>query len=194
LAGGRSSRLGGRDKALTRLGRGRTLIEEVVGRLGFIEEIIVATSDEKRASIYGRVTGVKVVVDSYPGILGGILSGLRGLSAEEVFITGVDMPLLSKRIILRQFECLYGFEAVVPRHSNGFLEPLHSVVRRIPALGVLERLGSSEIVRVARLFKGMNTRYLPVSELRALDPQLESFTNVNDRETLERVLKRISDS
>lgn len=175
---------------MLRVGRGKTLIEEVVGRLGFLKEVVISTSDAERASKYSNITGLRAVVDSYPGILGGLLSGLRTLSAEEVFVAGVDMPLLRRTVILHQFGSLQGFEAVVPKHPNGFIEPLHAAIRRTPSVAVLERLRSSRIVRVSELFKALDTRYLPVSELRSLDPQLESFTNVNDEETLRRVLAK----
>lgn len=58
LAGGESRRFGGVDKALLDLGRGRTLMEEVSGRLAFLDELIISTSSRERADRYTELTGI----------------------------------------------------------------------------------------------------------------------------------------
>jgi molybdopterin-guanine dinucleotide biosynthesis protein A len=37
------------------------------------------------------------------------------------------------------------------------------------------------------MIRSINTRYVPVSELRAFDPELRSFTNINKLEDLKRI-------
>lgn len=189
LAGGESRRFGGRDKSLLRVTNGRSLLAEVAHRLGFLDELVVSTSSEERATVYSRITGSRAVVDRYPGILGGMLAGLESMSSGMVFVAAVDMPLLRRSVIERQFSMVAGHDAVVPHHPNGFLEPLHLVVTRDPAVSALNSLCSCGVRKVARLFDEIDTLYLPVESLRDLDPKLESFTNVNDQRTLARVLK-----
>jgi molybdopterin-guanine dinucleotide biosynthesis protein A len=180
LAGGGAKRFGGIDKSLARAGNGRTFLEEVAMRLSFLDELVVATSDSSRAVRYHRLTGVRAIVDGHPGILGGILAGLESLSAEEVFLAAVDMPLLRPDVIRRQFDALQGWDVVVPLHPNGFIEPLHVVLKRAPSIDALRILCGRGERKVSRLFDGLRTNYLPVELLRELDPELECFTNIND--------------
>jgi molybdopterin-guanine dinucleotide biosynthesis protein A len=184
LAGGKSKRFGGVDKALLDLGGGRTLLEEVAMRLVFLDELIISTSNRDRADRYSELTGIKSCIDCSPGILGGILAGSRQIDSEYVFVTAADMPLLRRDVIEHQFSLVDGFQAVVPIYPNGFIEPLHVVLERAPAIGVLRGICERGERKVSRLFDSLKTLYLPVDDFSEIDPELESFTNVNDLEKL----------
>jgi len=190
LAGGKSRRFGGVDKALLDFGGGRTLLEEVVRSLEFLDELVISTSTVDRADRYSKLTGVHSCVDCAPGILGGILAGSRDIKSERVFITAADMPFLSSDVIELQFSLASEYQAVVPRHPNGFIEPLHVVVERVPAIGVLERICTRGERKVSRLFDSLRTRYVPVEEFAGLDPGLETFTNVNDLKRFKEITSR----
>ncbi len=192
LAGGSSSRFHGLDKALLDLGNGRTLLEEVAARLEFLDEVVISTSSAERAHRYHRLTGLNAVVDEYQGILGGVLAGCRALDCREVLVVGVDMPFLKREVIDCEFAAMRGYQAVVPTHPNGFLEPLHSILSRTPALGPLEAICRSGVRRVSRLFETLNTYYMPVEAIRLIDPRLDCFTNVNDERSLGSVLARLA--
>lgn len=194
LAGGKSSRFNGIDKSLLDLGNGRTLVEEVAGRLEFLDETVISTSSDERADSYRRLTGLNAVVDEYPGILGGILSGCRALGAPEVLVVGVDMPLLKREVIECQFSAMQGYDAVVPRHPNGFIEPLHSTLDRASVLDPLKAICESGTRRVSELFDLVRTYYLPVEAIRPIDPGLDCFTNVNDEQMLGSILLKLKHS
>lgn len=194
LAGGSSSRFNGLDKSLLDLGNGRTLVQEVAGRLKFLGETVISTSSDERADSYRRMTGLKAVVDDYPGILGGILSGCRVLRAAEVLVVGVDMPFLKREVIECQFSAMHGYDAVVPRYPNGYIEPLHSTLERASVMEPLRTICESRVRRVSRLFDLVRTYYMPVEVIRALDPGLDCFTNVNDERTLRSILPKLEHS
>jgi len=83
LAGGRSRRMGGTDKALLQLG-GETLLERAVARLApqVSDTVISANGDLSRFASYGR----PVVADSasdHSGPLAGILAGLEWVAANR---------------------------------------------------------------------------------------------------------------
>lgn len=84
LAGGRSSRMGGCDKALLRLG-GASLAARAVDRLA-PQVSRLALSGNGHAAAYG-LAGIDVIADaddSRSGPLAGILSGLRWAAALEI--------------------------------------------------------------------------------------------------------------
>jgi molybdopterin-guanine dinucleotide biosynthesis protein A len=64
------------------------------------------------------------------------------------------------------------------------LEPLHAVYRRPALLAYLE---SHTSLSLRAMVQSLNTRYVPVDELRAFDPQLRTFTNINNLEELEHI-------
>jgi molybdopterin-guanine dinucleotide biosynthesis protein A len=64
------------------------------------------------------------------------------------------------------------------------LEPLHAVYRRNALLGYLESHAS---LSLRFMIRSLNTRYVPVEELRRFDPSLRTFTNINKLEELDRI-------
>ncbi|MDD1659900.1 MAG: molybdenum cofactor guanylyltransferase, partial [Methanomicrobiales archaeon] len=62
--------------------------------------------------------------------------------------------------------------------------PLHAVYRRQPLQAYLE---SHEHLSMRAMVRSMNARYLSIDEIRALDPDLLTFTNINKVEDLERI-------
>ena len=64
------------------------------------------------------------------------------------------------------------------------LEPLHAVYRRTALLAYLENHTS---LSLRTMIQTLNTRYIPVDELRAFDPDLMTFTNINKLEELEHI-------
>jgi molybdopterin-guanine dinucleotide biosynthesis protein A len=190
LAGGGARRFGGMDKSLARACNGRTFLEEVANRLRFLDELVIATSNRDRADRYCEISGVRAVVDGHPGILGGILAGLEALGTDEVFLAAVDMPLLRRDVIARQFDALPGWDVVVPLHPNGFIEPLHIVLRRAPSIDALRILCGRGERKVSRLFEELRANYMPVNLFKELDPELECFTNINDSEALRLLQER----
>jgi molybdopterin-guanine dinucleotide biosynthesis protein A len=64
------------------------------------------------------------------------------------------------------------------------IEPLHAVYRRS---ALLDYLRSHDSLSLRPMIRSINTRYIPVDELRPHDPALRTFTNINKLEDLERI-------
>jgi molybdopterin-guanine dinucleotide biosynthesis protein A len=64
------------------------------------------------------------------------------------------------------------------------IEPLHAVYRKSVLLHYLE---DHESYSLRPMIRSINTRYVPVEELRVFDPDLRTFTNINKLEDLERI-------
>src|SRR5262249_58953089 len=90
-AGGKSTRMGGRPKALMELG-GRPIIERVADVVRAVADdvLIVTNTPDLYASL-----GLPMVPDAFPdhGSLGGIYSRLRAAAGEAAFTGGCDMPV-----------------------------------------------------------------------------------------------------
>jgi molybdopterin-guanine dinucleotide biosynthesis protein A len=129
LAGGRSRRLG-TEKGLLLLGE-QSLIEHVCKCVyDATQEVIVAVGSRKQKGTYSRLLqGCSIVVDEVPhqGPLAGVWSGLKVTTGENVAIIGCDMPMISTKGLNILFERCAKHDAVIPRWSNGYIEPLYSV-------------------------------------------------------------------
>ena len=180
LAGGPSRRMG-RDKGLLQFG-GRPLIQAVLDAIRpLFPEIMIVCND---SALYGG-WAVPVVPDRIPakGPLGGVHGALCASRLPYIFCVACDMPFLNPDVIAHLCRLAPGYDAVVPRTDAGW-EPLHAVYGRA-CLPQVERMLRDDRLRVDALLGTVRVRPVDAEELRALDPGLRSFVNVNTPEALE---------
>lgn len=174
LAGGASRRMG-RDKAFLELG-GRPLIQIVIERMREVcDEVIIVADDV--ASYAGL--GVNVVPDRFHnvGVLGGLHAGLAAASHDLTLAVGCDMPFL-KPDLLRAFAVwAEGYDVALLRH-NGHVEPLHGAYRRT-CLRPIEAAIRAGRRRIVSFFPQVRVRTVTPEDVKPLDPDLNSFRNVN---------------
>lgn len=194
LAGGSGKRFGSYKPLFNILGL--TLLEHLEGRLGNLYEeiLVVVGTDAQRQQIQERLTQTKVVTDRIAGVgpLGGILTGAQQCHHKYCQILPVDSPLPARQILQQLLASAQGYDAVVPRWVDGRLEPLHAVYRTDTAAREAERLIEEGKHSVISLIESLcNVRYVDVDELRELDPDLDTFANVNTPEDLEKVIVKL---
>ena len=178
MAGGKSKRMG-QDKAWIELD-GEPLIKRVAIVLGQVaDEVIVVANEPRYASL-----GLRVVKDGYPegGALGGIATGVGAATHDTVLVAACDMPFLSANV----WRALLGHageaDVVIPRVGSE-LQPLHALYTKACVPHMARALAENRL-RVIAFFD--QVRVLPIEEpeLRAVDPTLRAFTNVNTPEEL----------
>ncbi len=178
LAGGASRRMG-RDKRLLPWdtdsdGRERSLLQSIAARLAEVSsDVIVVANDEP------DVSGARIVRDAFPGAgsLGGIYSGVVAADHGLTFVAGADMPFLDLGLVRHLVDRLGTADAVVPIIS-GRPEPLHAVYGR-SVLGPAKTLIEAGRLKIAGLFEDRAIVWVHENELRAIDPELASFRNLN---------------
>lgn len=165
LAGGRSRRFGS-DKVLARH-RGETFLDRSLRLMSsvFRNVVLVVNHPEKFLGI-----PVTVLTDEIPfqGPAGGIVTALRSIKNDGLFVIACDMPLLSPETILHLLKKDDGSPLVLYRYQDG-IEPLCAVYR-LPLLPVLE----------SRLRAGRRDLHSLVQETRLLKIQEIPFTGVSD--------------
>ncbi len=180
LAGGSSKRLS-IDKLLYPL-RGTPMILRVASTLARVEgvEKVVAVSSPWNASSLEEL-GLEILIDELLlGPASGIYVALRMFS--EIIVVAGDMPFVTSSAIERLVSaCPSGFDACLPRWSEGYLEPLCAVYRR-GFLKALERGFVEGTLSVQRIVKGCRHLAIPVEAV-FRDPRRE-LTNVNTLEDL----------
>jgi molybdopterin-guanine dinucleotide biosynthesis protein A len=181
LAGGQSRRMG-RDKAWLDLGDGVPLVRRVADVLSsFADELIIVARDERFAAL-----GHPLVPDRYgeAGAFGGIATAVAATRGELTAVAACDMPWPSAAVYRLLLETARGFDVVIPKIADEF-ETMHALYRRT-CLPAMERALARGDRRVISFFPDVRVRSVGAAELRAVDPELRSFTNLNTPADLER--------
>jgi molybdopterin-guanine dinucleotide biosynthesis protein A len=187
LAGGRSARMG-EPKAALRFGSA-TLLERVVGELksAFDDVVIVAAPSDDLPLADSRVTIVRDERE-YEGPVGALGRGLDAARCEIAFACSCDLPMLSARVASEMVTRLGEHDAVIAE-VGGILQPLHAVYRRRCA-AALRAMEARRELRLQAIAAEISTRRLSEAEMRAIDPELRSFVNINSPEDYRRALAR----
>lgn len=180
----------GQDKAWLDL-NGMPLVEHIARRvLPLADEIILSASDPApflplitRLSVPARITA-----DVFPaaGPLAGLHAGLRAAQHNLVFAVATDMPLIDRDLVRAMVALCGEADALIPRLRIPGMdepqpEPLHALYRKtcLPAIETVLSRGRRSMIS---FLPDVTVRYLDEDELRAVDPELRSFRNVNTPE------------
>jgi molybdopterin-guanine dinucleotide biosynthesis protein A len=187
IAGGAATRLGGLPKS-TLVVEGRSIAERLLEslRAAFPRVLVVANDAAPWAAL-----GVEVVPDVYRGAgpLAGVHAALVATAAHAgVVCVAGDMPFVAPPLLALLRDHAPEADAVVPRIA-GRAEPLLARWGRACLPVVDAQLAAGERA-VHAIFELVRTTWLDEPALRAVDPALRSFTNVNTPEDLRRLERR----
>ena len=189
LAGGRSKRMG-RSKALLEW-HGSTLVRRAVGLVARAVDgpVVVVRAPGQR--LPALPSGTEVAEDALParGPLQGMAAGFAAIGdrAEIVFVTGVDAPLLHPALVAHVVASLRPGDDVALPHARGFAQPLAAAYRAATVAPLVEQLLAEDSLATKALMRRCRVRRLDEAALladpavAALDPDLESLENLNDR-------------
>lgn len=181
LCGGRSTRMG-RDKGLLEW-EGRPLIVHAAELLqSMFQEVLLVAGDKKR---YAGLLNLPILGDRIAGLgpLGGIYTGLLASSNGWNFVLACDMPRVRPTLIaLLLSEIEEAYKVVVPR-VRGHFEPLLAFYHK-DCLPQIECLIAAGTLKPIELYALVPTKVVPQGRLRRVDPDLESFSNLNAPEDL----------
>ena len=180
VAGGRASRMGGRDKAFAAVGGEPIAVRTVRLFHTLFPQVVVATNRPERF----RGLAVDTVADRYPGSgpLAGIHAAMLATRHPHVFVAACDMPGLDARVIRFLLARIGSADAIVPRWE-GDVEPLHAVyaTRCVAAMDASLRAGRHAM---RDLLGRLQVDYVDERELREVGGAAASLTNVNTPEEL----------
>ncbi|HXJ83372.1 MAG TPA: molybdenum cofactor guanylyltransferase [Candidatus Methylomirabilis sp.] len=181
-AGGKSTRMGGRSKALMELG-GRRIIDRIIDVLRAVTEdlLIVTNTPDTFASL-----GLPMVADVFPdhGSLGGIYSGLKAASGAAAFTVACDMPFLRPEVARLVIDRAGLADVVVPL-SGGRPETLHACYAK-SCLQPIEARVKSGRLKIAGFFDEVRVLAIPEEEIARFGRPDVIFMNVNTPDELAR--------
>jgi len=179
LAGGKSSRYG-RNKAFVEVG-GIRLIERVIRVMRSVFPHLILITNSPHEYAYLQLPMVEDLIKGL-GPIGGIFTGLEAISDEAGFFVACDMPFLNSRLIHHMVSMRDDFDAVLPR-LGWKIEALHALYSKRCLPAIKEAIDKKEY-QIIKFFNKIQLRYLDEDEIRAYDPKLRCFFNVNRPEEL----------
>ena len=186
LVGGEARRANGMEKYFFTY-KGRTFLDRLIGSLEqVVDEIVLVARDPEQCRRFRGIDGIRCIADVRPGIgpIGGLHAGSLAAHGDLIFVSACDMPCIDPAVVSHLFDRIGDADAAIPRWNREMLEPLHAVYRRTTLLAYLE---SHESLSLRTMIWSLSSVFVPVEELRLLDPHLRTFTNINKIEDLERI-------
>lgn len=188
VAGGRGSRMG-RSKAMLDFG-GEPMLARIVTHLRrHIDDVVIVAAPESIENLRIEASVVRIIRDeiAFQGPADALRRGLKDVAGEIAFACSCDLPLLNADVAIALAAMLENFDAVIPE-IGGRIQPLHAVYRTrcADALEAIAARGEKRLVAIA---DAVNARVVGERELRAIDPELRSFFNVNTPDDYARALR-----
>jgi molybdopterin-guanine dinucleotide biosynthesis protein A len=188
LCGGQSARMG-RPKLSLPFG-GETLLGRVVRIVGGVVSpvVVVAAGEQELPALPSGTIVARDEIEAQ-GPLAGLAAGLSALRdrADVAYVSSCDVPLLEPRFIQAILDALGAHEVAVARDA-GRLHPLAAAYRMACEGRVREFLAAGRL-GLTQFVSQCDARIVEGTELRAVDPELQSLCNVNTPAEYEAALR-----
>jgi molybdopterin-guanine dinucleotide biosynthesis protein A len=193
VAGGRSTRMGDRDKTVVDVA-GVPMVRRVADRLlEATDELVVNCRADQREAIADALEGLSptFAVDEEPdrGPVAGVARGLRAAETPRAAVVAADVPLLDPDLLRYLFERAADHDAAVPRPGDWF-EPLHAVYRPEPMADACEAALEGGDPRLVEPVFTLDTVVVERQDLVG-HGSLESFESVDTPDDLRWVVDRL---
>jgi molybdopterin-guanine dinucleotide biosynthesis protein A len=171
LAGGKSSRMGA-DKAFLKIGD-QTFLERAIKTLSEIcaDPVKIVLNHSQDALIEKLPADVSYITDVYEnrGALGAIHASLKDCRTKYALIFAVDLPFITSESLEKLADIAESsnkFLAVVPRQTEGKVQPLCAVYHARYSLRTLENLmNENPHAAVSDFLDLISTRYVAQNKL-----------------------------
>ena len=187
LAGGRSRRLGGRNKAALKIGDATVLDRQLARLRGVVDRTIIVAGD---AAPFAW-TGLPVIPDLRPGdgALGALRTAVHAAQTDRTLVMACDMPFVTEALLGYLVDAGRAADIAIPRTRRGY-EPLCATYSRrcadeMARLIAERRFKLSEVA----LIPGLIIRELGPDELRPFGPEELLFFNINTSDDYARTIE-----
>jgi molybdopterin-guanine dinucleotide biosynthesis protein A len=180
LAGGRSRRLGGLNKAALELAPsgGSSVLDRQLARLRRVVDRTIIIANDAEAF---RAAGVPVVPDLRPdgGALGALHTAVHSAQTDRTLVLACDMPFVSQALLAYLVEAGRAVDIAIPRTSRGY-EPLCATYSRRTEDELLRLIEEKQFkLSEVALIPGLIIREIGPEELAPFGPADVLFFNIN---------------
>ncbi|HSB05290.1 MAG TPA: molybdenum cofactor guanylyltransferase [Thermodesulfobacteriota bacterium] len=185
LSGGKSRRMG-EDKAFIEI-EGIPIIQKTCNLFQeLFREVIIVTNHRELYLHLGATVHTDLI--SNRGALGGLYTGLIYSSFPYSFTVACDMPFLKGSVIRYLSHQVEGYDVVVPKTEDG-LQPLHAIYSK-SCIAPIQKTLEEKKTRIFDFYPSVRVKMIEPKEILSVDPEMESFINLNTPEELMRFKKK----
>jgi len=206
LIGGKNIRFGNESAAVLDV-LGKPLILHQIETLSkFDEDVFLIAHSESQINYYYKEINfprdITFVVDDTEILedkelrtpMLGIYSGFKELDRlgfEKGFLLSGDMPLIKPKVIELMINRVKGYDCIIPRWNNGYLEPLFAIYPVNSTFRLVKKTIQEHNYALNKIIdESLHINYISVEEsIKPLDQNLVSLINVNEPIDLEKVIK-----
>lgn len=183
LSGGLSTRFNGQNKAFIRVGGKRILDRLYAIFSDLFREIILVTNDPLQFMEWD----LTIVTDLFPvrSSLTGIHAGLFYMRNPYAFFSACDTPFLKKDLVETLLDNLNGNNDIIMPETAAGMEPLCAIYSK-RCLNAAEHHIKENKFKIQQALRNHRLEKIPETALRAADPELTSFFNINTPQDLAR--------
>ncbi|NHI93455.1 MAG: molybdenum cofactor guanylyltransferase [Candidatus Lokiarchaeota archaeon] len=161
-----------------------------------IPNLNIIVNDEKRKLKYQdildkfEIFNVEFLIDSselsIKGPLNSLMTAFNNSKSEFSFFFPCDMPYIDSRLIQRLYDNREMGDIISYIYPSGKIEPLFSLYNNYQMRKIINHVDLFKKDRPSALFRGTNQLYfVSIKEIINIDPDLRSFININEPNSLE---------
>ena len=183
LAGGRSSRFGGKDKGLIKYGQ-RSIIEYIIDAIqNQVADVIINANRNMRAyATFGHLVVSDELTD-YQGPLAGFSVGMKQANTAYILTLLCDGPIISSNYVAHMADTMMDNKVdLVVAHDGERLQPVHTLLAA-SLLASLNRFLETGERKIDRWFAQHRYALADFSDAPGI------FRNINTQEDLQRLQK-----
>ena len=156
------------------------------------DEVVVVCRNGQALPPLELAVPARVAFDAVEGLgpLAGLVAGLEAAASEACFVSSCDAPRLRPAVVSLLLARLPGNAAALP-FADGRAQPLAAAYDRSAALGHLRHSLDAGVRRLRDAVLALGPLIVTEAEVRAVDPDLSSFANVNDSAELASLAARL---
>ena len=118
---------------------------------------------------------------------------LRNLQTEYFVLTPCDTPFMNMDVIEFLFQEARNYDAAIPLRLNGYLEPLQAVYKSdITLKAARDAIEHDELSILDMIRRLGKVNYVSMEKIKRINPNLDTFFNINTYSDLEEARKRVS--
>ncbi|MCL2868977.1 MAG: NTP transferase domain-containing protein [Candidatus Bathyarchaeota archaeon] len=176
------------DKGTTLLNN-KTIIQHVFDAINpIVDEVIIVTNTKERAEEYAKflpkTTKFTIDTQQTPNLLSGTIAGFETAQGQYTLLIPYDVPLINRELAKFLLDLSIGKMAAVPRTPDNEIEPLCAAYQTKAVLEIAkqtttpqEEITTDLLYELVEKLRGV--RYISMSVIKQIDPDLHSFFSIN---------------